>query len=368
VISEDKLKYPFDLNHITINKYAHSGQEISLTEIERFRGELSRQLRAVLARRSSDSPVFTFLPFLPPHDLKMINRAMRAGEQKIVESDAPAGVGGMGDGRTLAFLVGEAERAVDRGDFNSAAALFRSAWALCENIKDGAAIKDEAYLLQRLALSTYKAEHPDKISALQEAMKVLAPLKPEESHDPETVGLAGAIHKRLFESEEGPEHLEMAIRYYTRGYYLRNDWYNGINLSYLLTVRADVLARNDQERIADLVWANRIRREVLALCYAYLRDLEERDPSLAAAPDEIKRERAENNRKQRFWCLATKAEAHLGLGEVEMFEPTRAEAIALQPADWMMRSFNEQVGKLRKVLQRHGHLLDPPWREEPAPA
>ena len=37
VISEDKLPYPFDLNHIRITSYSHLGHAIDYEEVERFR-------------------------------------------------------------------------------------------------------------------------------------------------------------------------------------------------------------------------------------------------------------------------------------------------------------------------------------------
>jgi hypothetical protein len=354
VISEDQLKYPFDLNHISISKYAHLGDDIAIPEAERFRAALGKTLAAVLKENAADSPVFTFLP-LPAPDLKKIEEAIQAASQQRVPLNP--------DDKTLAYLMTEGERAVASSDFNTAKAMFRSALVLSGSVKDGGAIREDAHILQRLALSTYKAELPDKVAALNEAMEVLAPLTPEDSHDPETIGLAGAIEKRLYENDQGLEHLAYAVRYYTRGYYLRNDWYNGINLAYLLNARADALANTDQDRIADLVGANRIRREVLGLCQIYIRTIEQRDRALRTVPEEIKKEQAGRDREQTFWCLASKAEAHFGLGETEMFESTRAEAAAGQPSDWMIRSLDQQIEKLRLLLRKHGHLLDPAWQE-----
>jgi MAP3K TRAFs-binding domain len=95
-------------------------------------------------------------------------------------------------------------------------------------------------------LATYKAKQPDELSAPNEAMELLAPLAPEDANDPETVGLAGAIEKRLFDKGQGTGHLDRAIWYYRRGYYLRNDWYNRINLAYLLVVGAKTLMKQQQ--------------------------------------------------------------------------------------------------------------------------
>ena len=57
VISEDKLVYPFDLNHIKITSYTHLGEGIEYEEVERFRKILGETLQAVLDKNEPDSPV-----------------------------------------------------------------------------------------------------------------------------------------------------------------------------------------------------------------------------------------------------------------------------------------------------------------------
>ncbi|MGZ8211155.1 MAG: tetratricopeptide repeat-containing protein, partial [Burkholderiales bacterium] len=175
---------------------------------------------------------------------------------------------------------------------------------------------------------------------------------------PETVGLAGAVEKRLFDKGEGVDHLARAIFYYGRGYYLRNDRYNGINLAYLLNVRTDTaLDANDHERIADLVWANRLRREVLSLCEKELTEIGEREQRSQGAEGEMVADQRAWELGEKFWCLATKAEAHFGLGETAAYEQARAAAHALPVADWMRASLDEQVERLKRLLDKHGHLL-----------
>jgi hypothetical protein len=215
-----------------------------------------------------------------------------------------------------------------------------------------------------LVLATYKAESPDALSALQEAKKLLAPLNPEESNDPETVGLAGAIEKRLFDRAQGDEHINLAIRYYARGYFLRNDRYNGINLSYLLNVRTDTaLDSSPADKIADLVWANRLRTEVLLLCDEELKAIANREQRTAAAPAVVQQEQFGRDEEQKFWCLATKAEAHFGLGQMKEYDSTLAQAKAVKHAAWMWTTFSNQIERLRQLLLKHGGLLSPPWRE-----
>src|SRR3954453_3073948 len=48
VISENKLPYPFDLNHMSITSYTHLGDTIDIEEAERFKEQLGATLDAVL--------------------------------------------------------------------------------------------------------------------------------------------------------------------------------------------------------------------------------------------------------------------------------------------------------------------------------
>lgn len=391
VIAENKLPYPFDLNHVTITSYTHLGDAIDFDEVMRFRQELGKTLESVLQDQKTDSPVYTFLqqltpPFLQPPTPPALTldepaaRAVRQAGQALEEAgEAIAGVAaslrapetGPQD-PTLATLIEQGNQAIRNSQFSTAKALFETALQLGKDKlgkdkPDGGAITHDPYLIQRLALATYKAKQPDEISALNQALKVLEPLGPKDSNDPETVGLAGAVEKRHFDKGQGEEHLSRAIGYYGRGYFLRTDWYNGINLAYLLNVRTDTsLDATSEEKIADLVWANRTRREVLGLCEQDLLKIRERKARTAPEPgavesDEFKKDQRARDKEQEFWCLATKAEAHFGLGDLEAYEKTRSEAEALEHADWMMATFDEQIERLRKLLEKHGHLLNPPW-------
>src|SRR5262249_29627482 len=79
---------------------------------------------------------------------------------------------------------------------------------------------------------------PTRRAALLESKAILGQLDPEASSDPETLGLWGAIHKRLYDMkdllrQERLDALTAAIWAHEKGF-----CYNGINLAFLLDCRA----------------------------------------------------------------------------------------------------------------------------------
>jgi Tetratricopeptide Repeats-Sensor len=374
VVSENKLPYPFDLNHVAITSYTHLGEAIDYDEVTRFRGVLGETLEAVLREERTDSPVYTFLSQLtPPLFGKQAAQAVaqagqaleRAGE--AVAKVAPSLQTSEPDPgeTTLSVLIDQGEQAIKNSRFSNAKAFFALALNFCKagtGTSPGSQHNDP-YLVQRLVLATYKAKEPDEVSALNEAMNLLdSQLNLKDSNDPETVGLAGAIEKRLFDQGQGAEHINRAIWYYGRGYYLRNDRYNGINLAFLLNARANTsLDATKEDQIADLVWANRIRRDLLALCEQEVKEIRERESRIGPNVDSVRADQKAYDSEQKFWCLATKAEAYFGLGQLDDHERILSEMRELGAPKWMIETFGQQIEKLRNLLAKTGLLLNPPW-------
>jgi hypothetical protein len=246
--------------------------------------------------------------------------------------------------------------------------MFSAALGLCEarDRQRGHMHHHEPYLFQRLALTTYKSRQPDSVAALRKALEILQPLSPLDSNDPETVGIAGSIHKHLYEERQGEDHLQQAIRYYSRGYFLRSDPYHGINLAALLTLRAaSALDPTEQEKVADLVAANRIRIELVDLCRMELERIERR---LETTTDhDTKEHQVRQDWERRYWCTATMAGAYFGLGQWTEYRQAREDAMALRPAEWMAATLEKHIAVMRPTLERYGHLLNPPWTPPPSP-
>jgi len=278
---------------------------------------LKRAIAELLEKQEVDSPVHTFLPQL---------------------------VGGK---------AGAASRGAD--DAAAAPAVDESAGMLMELFRQARAKENwsgavdllnmllqkrptDEHLIQQLALATYKSKQPDAETALLNARQILGRLNPEQTTDPETLGLWGAVHKRLWDLKKDDALLDEAIRAHEKGFYLKNDYYNGINLAFLLNARASV-AKTPREAVADFVTAERVRRRVIEICEKIL-----------ATGVGITGDKGETDKQEKFWVQATLVEAYYGIGEKAKADELKAKAAAEAPEPWMAGSLNEQLEKLEKYL------------------
>ncbi len=372
VISEDKLAYPFDLNHIKITSYTHLGGAIDFEEVERFRKVLGETIDAVLKLEDSDSPVYTHLhELIPPSIRKKAAKAMQELKGEIKEAIGKQETLSQsinGENSSLSVLIEKGETALKDKDYKTAKTFFSAAIADM-NKDDGHKATYDPYLVQRLAMATYKAKEPDTVSALKEAITLLELLDLVNTNDTETVSLAGKIEKRLYLAEQDQRHLMNAIGYYERGYYLFRNRYHGINLAFLLNKRVDSSIYNtNEDKIADMVWAGRIRRQVLEMCENNWSEIAARknrtfNDVLPQGDRNLSSDQKTAEDEQKFWILVNKAEAHLGLGEIVEYKKAVERAQEIPHTQWMWKAFDDEVVELRKLMKQYGHLINPPWRE-----
>jgi tetratricopeptide (TPR) repeat protein len=329
IMAETGFKFPFDLSHIVIRPYEHLGTGIDAEHAEVVREELKAAIRQLLDKPDVDSPVYRFLPKL---------RAWNAGVAPILEAvvaeaaqplAAAAAAPAEGDMSSIAELMEMFHEAKQESEWSSAA---RSLRKLIEKRPN------DPYFQQQLALATYKSKKPDAVAALNAAKEILEKLQPHGSTDPETLGLWGAIHKRLYELTGDAAALDESIWAYEKGFYVKNDHYNGINLAFVLNVRA-ANAADPQEASADVVQARRIRRRVAEIT----RKLLEKP---------IKNDDGKVDADETFWVQASLAEALAGSGQSEEAAQLREELAKSAPAPWMVESMNDQLGKLEGLLAK----------------
>ncbi len=319
VMAESQLKYPFDLNHISIMNYVHLGSDIGGSTIQTFTKQLKEKIEAILQKMEDDSPVYTFLKGMKRPELSTEVPVASSGETGTLN---PA------QNQSLAFLSNTAETAKENGDFVTALTLFKSAMALDTS---------NSFYRHRAALCTYKSKLPDPLTALSMAEEILKPLTPDITTDPETLGLSGAINKRRYQISQEKQYLERAIHFYERGYYVKQDYYNGINVAFLYNVAAKA-NENAEEAQAQNYLAAKIRKEIITICKTKMQE-----PSFQEYSDKP-------------WIYLTLAEAYFGLKRAEEYNQLMAELEEKSKTDESLNksfdrdSFNTQMNDLKAIL------------------
>ena len=300
IIAESVLvqRLPFDLSSFVVYQYEHGGDKIDAAEQQRFVAVLSGLMRKIIASeqrrrqaqpqlaRETDSPVYKFMKDMTPPSYQDESYVEPPAYIAPAQRRLQAASGANHPGQSLASLIDRAEAAKGSKHFAEAIQLFSDAIDQQTGGEKGrkAGRKPDVFLAQRLALVTYKhGERKDPttgqldpagaIAALGQAERILAQYcEPLISNDPETLGLSGAINKRLFElSPLDAHYLDEAIRFYERGFYVKRDYYNGINVAYMYNQRAN-LQTERFEAIVNYGHANKIRQQVAEICDALIKD------------------------------------------------------------------------------------------------
>lgn len=375
IIAEKQFKFPFDIGHIAIRMYEHMGNGIKETEAKRMRKSLTEAIEYLAERNDTNSPVNTFLPGLntpslgntaatgkPPQEVAVVPEPVKLPAKKL-STDTPT-EDDEANSKLIAALLQEAReqqnwelvmnlstqllnKRPEEIFVNSILLdLFMAArkaenWQQCISLLNKLLTRrvGDVYLMQQLALATYKGKQPDLPKALQAAKLILEQLNPYQTTDPETLGLWGAVHKRLWELTNKRVYLDESLMAYEKGFILKNDFYNGINFAYLLNVRASI--SKPREALSDVVHAERVRLKVIEFCHAIINK-----KALAKYPIEFI-----ENEEQKFWVQATLVEAYLGTGQVKQAEALRKKLSKTGPENWMLQTMDDQLGKLSKLLK-----------------
>lgn len=331
IVAEEDFKNPFDVGHIVIRRYKHLGEDIGAKEAKRFRDDLKKAIGEILVEPRTDSPVYTFLHWLsPPQEQPVKAVPIESKAAAVAPSSTPRLAEVSPKEANTQPPPHSAKSALDAALEKIAASDFIAACPLLEEVRKQRS--NDSFVIQQLALATYKAKQPTPEMALLKAKEIVGQLSPMTTNDPETLGLWGAIHKRLWELKRQEADLNESIGAYERGFSIKQDYYNGINLAFLQDLRGLQALKVGQrdEGVADTVLARRIRRDVIR--YA--------EQALAH----------EMTNEKRYWVIATLWEAAVGLDDNGGIQKWEAEARALKVPDWMVDTTVQQIGAVRSTL------------------
>lgn len=298
IMKEREGRLYFDLNHVNTFEYEHLGEDIGAREAQRASRDLAVLIEEVMASRTTDSPVYTYLPRLMQPKLSDDDFSHLVDETEAAHEK-------------LSDLMQRGEAAMKASNPQGAVEAFQAA----------ARFKGpDPFIVQKLALATYKAEQPTPLDSLNAGLQIINQLSPDTSNDPETLGLTGAIYKRLWQLTSDRSHLDAAIRYYGRGFEVRRDYYNGENLALCYDFR-EMLQSDSDEALYDRMSARKVR---IALIEALSHLIE--TPSF-------------NERSDRRWVLATLANCSYALGKVREGNEFEDRFMAESPALWEIDSY-----------------------------
>lgn len=316
IMNEDQGKLYFDLNHISTFQYQHFGEDILAREAKRAVKDLGELIGNIIAAQDVDSPVYTFLP-------KLISPRMSDEEYEELLGEAEEAQ------QLFSRHMREGEQFMRQSRHDLASQEFAAAMAL----KPG-----EPDILQKLALTTYKAQLPDEISALRAGLEIIRSLEPETSNDPETVGVAGAITKRLWLMEGDFESLEAAIQFYRRGFEVKRDYYNGENLAMCFEFRAQVQA-DQAEKVFDFMCAHKVRQSIVKSLLPVL-----------DSPDFF-------DRPDKRWIYATLANCYFAIGNPSEAIAFEHKFLGAAEAQWEVDTYMAGKDELLAIRSERMSML-----------
>lgn len=294
----EKEEIPFDYNHFRIIIY----KDLEMDPDNINGKDLENRLREFISNINefrTDSPVYTYLRDLTPPAICRDKQSINSMHQE--------------DKETIASLAVKANDFKEQKRFSESAQCWRKLHEMIPNY---------AYVVQQYALMTYKSQHPDTITALENGLKIIMELNPDMSLDLETLGISGAICKRLYLETNEEKWLESAIRYYKKGFMIDGDYYNGENYANCLLKKLtnDI---DDTEFIA-------LNYERKTVCQQILNNLS-----------------SENTDFLDVWKCASFAICSLHLHDKENFENYRSRFMK-SAIPWMKDTFEESVRNIER--------------------
>lgn len=312
IIKEEEGKIPFDLDHTRIFHYKHLGEDIGSDEASRCQLALADLINSSTRNSFIDSPLYDFIKDIDPPKLS-------AAEYKRI-------IGDLAERETHIFAISEkAKELMNENNFIESAKFWGKAAAIAPS---------EDYFLQQQTLATYKSKYPSEASALSDALVIIKQLlnADGESNDPETLGLMGAIYKRMWLVNNDVEFLKRAISAYEKGFQIRNDYYTGENYALCLDIMAD-FEKDKDEKIFNTMLAKKARLKIIKA----LADIE------YLSKDGVI--------KEHKWAYATLSNCYYGIRDDAAGKKFEDLFVSAVDANWEIETFQEGKEKLFQLTR-----------------
>ncbi|TXT16816.1 MAG: hypothetical protein FD133_1658 [Erysipelotrichaceae bacterium] len=300
---DDKSDLVFDLNHSNTLKYPEIREYLDQDKVNETIQKLSELVDSCLTPQI-DSPFYSYLPKVVP---PKIQHDIEEELKKRLESQS----------ENIADLLIDAKRKMECSDFHNS---FLS-WEKMNKI-----LPNNDFFIQQMALSKYKSKYPSETVALMNAYSIINNLVPENSLDPETLGIAGAINKKLYIINKNIEYLEAAIILYKRGYVVKNDYYNGENYVNCLLLKIRDSSLKDDEKTYYTFEAMQATNQLIQI----IQELIDRD-------------------EQNYWVYSTLAACYFLKNEMLEYKKFEELFYSNVRADWEKETYMETL-KLRKEV------------------
>lgn len=310
ILAEDSILsgyHPFDINHIAALTYKHLGDDIGYTEVVRIKDRLKEIILKSAA--VTDSPLYTFLTNMNVHQLSDIEK------EEIVELIAADEV----------FIAKKTEEAMKLMNNDR----FIDAYYIWKELNEKS--PNEISYIQKMTISRYKSKHPDERTALEEAKTIISRIS-LDNNDPETLGISGAISKKIFLLNGDKYVLEQAIEQYEKGYKLNKNYYNGENYATCIELMHEI-EENKEEKIHYKVLSRKIREEVLDISRSLEVELEQR-----GNPDK--------------WLYATLANLFLYFDQSDNYESYSNKFKKLTSIKWEIETFDDGIRHINEFKKR----------------
>ncbi len=313
VMKEKDGNIPFDINHNKTFTYTHMGEDIGSKEAERCISALTNLIIEVDKAKETDSPLFHHIRGVEPY--------------KLPEDEYIQIIKDLADkDRSVFAQVEKAKLEMKSENFAEAAKYWKKASEKVEN---------DSYFIQQLAFCTYKNKSVSPNIALTDALTIINQLEPEDRNttDPETLGITGAIYKRLWlNNKETIEYLDRAIEYYKRGFTINQDYYTGENYALCLDLKSTITT-DEEEKIYLKYSAKTTRKEIIEII------------------EKLKSDDDFELRSDLKWIYATLSHCHFATGDTDNYQSYNAKFHELNPDKWEIQSYKNSLEQLTEIVK-----------------